>query len=67
MVTAKTHTDDPVAIGNHTVYPGDVIDVLGTAFPHDAYLSDLTTLRDQLKAGLSGASPEQGGEGADRS
>ena len=24
-------------------------------FPHDAYLAELTTLRDQLKAGLSGA------------
>ena len=28
---------------------------LGTAFPHESYLSDLTALRDQLKAGLSGA------------
>jgi N12 class adenine-specific DNA methylase len=26
---------------------------LGQPFPHDAYLSELTTLRDQLKAGLS--------------
>src|SRR5207249_4154958 len=27
-------------------------------FLHDAYLSELTTLRDQLKAGLSGATPD---------
>ena len=33
---------------------------LGAPFPHDAYLSELTGLRDQLKAGLSGAAPEQG-------
>ena len=31
-------------------------------FPHDAYLSELTGLRDQLKAGLSGAAPEQGAD-----
>jgi hypothetical protein len=31
---------------------------LGKPFPHDAYLSELTALRDQLKAGLSGASRE---------
>ena len=29
METAKAHADDPVAIGNQSVYPGDVIDVLG--------------------------------------
>src|ERR1700690_1351980 len=28
---------------------------LGKPFLHDAYLSELTSLRDQLKAGLSGA------------
>jgi N12 class adenine-specific DNA methylase len=33
----------------------------GTAFPHDAYLSELTALRDKLKAGL--ASPQPTGEG----
>jgi hypothetical protein len=27
---------------------------MGTAFPHEAYLSELTALRDQLKAGLAG-------------
>jgi hypothetical protein len=34
----------------------------GMPFPHDAYLSQLTTLRDQLKARLSGAAPEPGAE-----
>ena len=33
---------------------------LGKPFPHDAYLAELTTLRDQLKAGLSGATQEPG-------
>jgi N12 class adenine-specific DNA methylase/trans-aconitate methyltransferase len=33
---------------------------LGKPFPHDAYLAELTTLRDQLKTGLSGASQEAG-------
>jgi len=33
---------------------------LGAPFPHDEYLSRLTALRDQLKAGLSGAAPEPG-------
>ena len=31
---------------------------LGTPFAHDAYLAELTHLRDQLKAGLSQATPE---------
>ena len=35
---------------------------LGKPFLHDAYLSELTTLRDQLKAGLSGTTPEPDGE-----
>ena len=35
---------------------------LGKPFPHDAYLAELTALRDQLKAGLSGAAPEPGSE-----
>jgi N12 class adenine-specific DNA methylase len=35
---------------------------LGKPFIHDAYLSELTTLRDQLKAGLSGMSAELGTE-----
>ena len=35
---------------------------LGKPFPHDAYLAELTTLRDQLKAGLSGAAQEPGKE-----
>jgi len=33
---------------------------LGAPFPHDDYLSELTGLRDQLKAGLSGVTPETG-------
>ena len=32
---------------------------LGKPFPHDAYLAELTSLRDQLKAGLSGAAQSQ--------
>jgi N12 class adenine-specific DNA methylase len=35
---------------------------LGKPFSHEAYLSELTTLRDQLKAGLSGIPPEPGTE-----
>src|SRR5438445_12351023 len=35
---------------------------LGTPFLHDAYLSELTSLRDQLKGGLSGATPEPDNE-----
>jgi hypothetical protein len=35
---------------------------LGASFLHDGYLSELTTLRDQLKAGLSGRAPEPGSE-----
>jgi hypothetical protein len=31
---------------------------LGKPFPHDVYLAELTSLRDQLKTGLSGASQE---------
>ena len=33
---------------------------LGKPFPHDGYLSELTDLRDQLRAGLSQATPEPG-------
>ena len=33
---------------------------LGQPFAHDAYLAELTGLRDQLKAGLSGAEPQEG-------
>jgi hypothetical protein len=35
---------------------------LGKPFLHDAYLAELTTLRDQLKSGLSGATHEPGKE-----
>jgi len=35
---------------------------LGAPFPHDAYLSGLAGLRDQLRAGLSGKVPEEGAE-----
>ena len=31
---------------------------LGMPFPHEAYLSQLTTIRDRLKAGLSGTDTE---------
>jgi hypothetical protein len=33
---------------------------LGKPFPHDVYLAELTNVRDQLKAGLSGATQEPG-------
>jgi hypothetical protein len=36
---------------------------LGKHFLHDTYLSELTTLRDQLKVGLSGAAQEPGKTG----
>ena len=36
------------------------------ALPHDAYLAELTALRDQLKAGLSQATPEPGSRAARR-
>ena len=35
---------------------------IGRPFPHDAYLAELTGLRDRLKAGLSRATPEPGTE-----
>ncbi len=35
---------------------------LGSPFAHDAYLAELTGLRDQLKAGLSQATPEPGAD-----
>jgi hypothetical protein len=35
---------------------------LGKPFPYEAYLSELTALRNLLKAGLSGAAPEPGSE-----
>jgi hypothetical protein len=35
---------------------------LGRPFAHDAYLGELTDLRDRLKAGLSGATPEPGAD-----
>jgi hypothetical protein len=38
---------------------------LGAPFPHDAYLAELTGLRDRLQAGLSGAAPEGGGPAAE--
>jgi hypothetical protein len=36
---------------------------LGEPFPHDKYLTELTELRDQLKAGLAGRSLDSGNEG----
>jgi exonuclease VII large subunit len=35
---------------------------LGKPFPHDKYLSELTDLRDQLKAGLSAGAHESGND-----
>ena len=35
---------------------------LGQPFAHDAYMAELTRLRDQLKAALSGATPEPGAD-----
>src|SRR5262249_42168932 len=35
---------------------------LGLPFPHESYLAQLTALREQLKAGLSGTNPEPGTE-----
>src|SRR5271157_6569784 len=35
---------------------------LGKPFLHDTYLAELTSLRDRLKAGLSGSMPEPGNE-----
>ncbi len=35
---------------------------LGKPFAHDAYLTELTTLRDQLKAGLSSSAHQQSNE-----
>src|SRR5204863_3749506 len=35
---------------------------LGKPFLHDGYLSELTALRDQLKAGLSGTAAEPGSQ-----
>jgi hypothetical protein len=35
---------------------------LGKPFLHEAYLSEMTSLRDQLKAGLSGSAHESGNE-----
>jgi hypothetical protein len=35
---------------------------LGVPFQHTAYLTELTALRDQLKAGLAGVPPEDGPE-----
>jgi N12 class adenine-specific DNA methylase len=36
---------------------------LGQPFSHEAYLTQLTELRDQLKAGLSAPAPQQGSDG----
>ncbi len=35
---------------------------LGVPFPHESYLSELTALRDKLKAGLAGVPAEDGAE-----
>ena len=40
---------------------------LGKPFAHDAYLSELTNLRDQLKAGLSATAQRRATKRSDRS
>jgi hypothetical protein len=35
---------------------------VGAAYPHEMYFAQLTSLRDQLKAGLAGVAPEHGGQ-----
>ena len=58
-------TDCATARRDLTVAEGQLRDYqarLGAPFPHDIYLRPLTALRDQLKAGLSGAAPEPGAE-----
>jgi len=48
---------------DHTIAEGQLRDYqprLGKPFTHEAYLSELTSLRDQLKAGLSSAVHEPG-------
>ena len=49
--TATARQDLAIAEGQLRDYQAR----LGKPFPHDAYLSELTSLRDQLKAGLSEA------------
>ena len=51
-----THQDLTIAEGQLRDYEA----LLGRPFAHDAYLAELTGLRDQLKAGLSQATPEPG-------
>ena len=52
----RTRQDLAVAEGQLRDYQARV----GQPFPHAAYLDQLAALRDQLKAGLSGAEPKEG-------
>ncbi len=53
---AATRQDLDIAQGQLRDYEAR----LGVPFPHDAYLGELTALRDRLKAGLSDTAPEPG-------
>ncbi len=52
----RTRQDLAIAEGQFRDYQAR----LGKPFPHEDYLKQLTGLRDQLKAGLSGAEPREG-------
>jgi hypothetical protein len=53
---AATRKDLAIAEGQLRDYEARI----GKPFVHNAYQAELSLLRDQLKAGLSGAAPEQG-------
>jgi hypothetical protein len=55
-----THIQQHLAIAESQLR--DYEERLGKPFPHEGYLSQLTELRDRLKARLSGATPEPGSE-----
>jgi hypothetical protein len=54
----KAAQDLSIAQGQHRDYDAR----LGMPFAHEAYMEELTSLRDQLKAGLSGAMAEPGAD-----
>jgi hypothetical protein len=53
----RVERDLAIARPQLRAYPGR----LGHAFPHEAYVSELTGLRDRLKVGLSSTGRENGG------
>ena len=57
----QTQQDLSIAEGQLNDYRARV----GTKFTHESYLARLTELRDQLRAGLSGSTPEEGPSVAD--